>query len=302
MHKRHLVIYLCALLHSTYSSASISQQEEPLPIGNFSLPKSQRPGAFYSFGSKILEPGQVQLRDTPNIFKDTPSRYFSAPFNIQFGTSKHTSFLFSLPITADQVTTNSTGTRHLSGLGNIGLQMEYEFYDRHSLVDTENAGLIASVTLPSGDTAISSPYQTFFIGGTYTHTWTKWILFGATGYLMNEAPARFRSGDILYFESGIGRDIYSKSGQFNFTGFLEINGQYDQNAPSWAFSTKPISQRGSVLNNGYLIFFSPSLWYSNRDWIVQLGVSTPIAQQWAHTTETVHYYTSLTLLYTFSSR
>lgn len=79
--------------------------------------------------------------------------------------------------------------------------------------------------------------------------------------------------------------------------FIEINVQYDQNAPALAFSTKPINMRGSVLNDGYLIFFSPSLWYSNRNWIVQLGFSTPIAQQWANTKETVDYYTSLTLIY-----
>lgn len=52
--------------------------EQPYPIGNFSLPRSQRPGADYSFGSNILDAGQAQVHVVPDVFKTTGQRYIDS--------------------------------------------------------------------------------------------------------------------------------------------------------------------------------------------------------------------------------
>lgn len=277
-----------------------AEEIEPLPIGNFSLPKSQRPGAFYSFGSKILEPGQWQLATKPNIFKETDARFIGMPNTLQYGLSKYSAVYVAFPATLDLQTKVPSGYHHAAGMDNLGVQGEYEFFSRSSLHDKEEAGVLLGVTAPTGSRQVTSHWTSYFVGGTYTHTWVKWDAFSSMGYLMFEGPFDIRPGNIFYFEVGGGYDLKSETDRYNLAFFCEINGQYSEKRPNTGYveTNGVVRPRGSALNDGYLLYVSPSLWYSNKKWITQLGVSVPIAQYWPNTNQKVDYYASLAVLYT----
>ncbi len=289
-------------------SEKIMSAETQEPTGNFALRKSQRPGAFYSFGSKILDKGQVQLAAKPNLFLETGTRYIGSPNTIQFGLSEHSSFYIGLPLTLDMQRKKSNGeVIDHSGINNLGVQGEYEFLSRSSARTAENAGVLFGITAPTGARNVSSPWTSYFLGGTYTHTWTDWILFSSSGYLVFEGNKHIRPGNIFYFELGGGYDLMSESKKYNLNAFLEINGQYSARDPSQSNigimndpTRKIIHPSGSALSDGYLLFATPSLWYSNHDWIYQLGVSIPITQHWKNTTQVVDYFASFAILYTLN--
>lgn len=283
-------VFWCCLFVLT-SNASTS--EEPPPIGNFSLPRSQRPGSFYSFGSNIIGPGQLVARTLPNLFKSTGSYSIGSGATLLYGTSAKSSLLFSVPITP--YTTNRTS--HHAGLSDVGLQGEYAIYERASSKDSELGALLAGFTVPSGASALSYGTFSYFFGGTYSHSWIDWIFFAAPGILQFGGNPKSRLGTRCYYELGVGRNISSQSGEYIFTGFLEVNGQYDKKNAS----PKPVTHQsgGSILSDGNLLFVSPSLYFSTQKWVLELGVSWPITQFWLGTQNEVNYFVGSAIAYTF---
>ncbi|MDP3560365.1 MAG: hypothetical protein Q8R79_08485 [Legionellaceae bacterium] len=270
------------------------REETPLPIGNFSLPQSQQPASIYSFGSNILEPGQAQINFTPNVFKSTGERYIGGGSTLLYGTSKTTSLLFSVPATLSFTNGQVTHT----GFGDLGLQGEYEFYHRASSKDKEHLAALAGFTVPSGDTHFTAGKFSYFFGGTYSHAWYNWLWFFAPGVLKFTGPPHKRLATRYYYEFGVGRNLGSQSGRYIFTGFLELNGQYDDQNPT----DKPVTLEsgGRVLSKGNLLFFTPSLWYSTPHWALKLGLSWPVTQDWLGTRNAVNYYAASSIIYTMN--
>ena len=275
-------------------SANASTSDEPPATGNFALPRSQRPASFYSFGSNIIDKGQLLARTTPNLFKTTEARYIGSGATLLYGTSSNSSLLFSLPMTP------SSKDRHEehSGFGDGGLQGEYAFYQHSSVKDTEQAAIISGFTLPSGTSRIGVGTFSYFIGGVYHHVWKDWVWFAAPGLLQFRGNPTIRLAPRGYYELGVGRNIAAQSGEYIFTGFLEVNGQYDGKNPSRTPVTR--SSGGSVLSDGNLLFFSPSLWLSTQHWAFEFGVSLPITQHWIGTRNQVNYYLGSAVAYTFN--
>lgn len=272
------------LLHA---STTIS----PLPIGNFALPRSQQPGAFYSFGSNILEVGQAQLHANPDIFKETRQRYIDYGVRLLYGTSESTSLLLTLPMSTETVQSVST-----SGFGNFGIQGEYQFYRKASLTDVKKASIIASFTPPTGN--LGTQAYTYFIGGVYNQTWLHWLWYTSAGISQFIKHNGSQPAPRVYYELGAAKNLASESGKYIVTGFLEVNGQYDPKNPT----DHPVTRHsgGSVLSDGYLLFFSPSLFLANQKWILQIGVSIPIDQHWLGTRDKVDYFAAAGIAYTIN--
>lgn len=270
-----------------YASTSVS----PLPIGNFSLPRSQQPGAFYSFGSNILDPGQAQLHAAPDIFKVTKARYIDYGTRLLYGTSENTSLLFTLPMT-----TFTNREVNISGFGNFSIQGDYEFYRKASLTDVEKGSLIVSFSPPTGN--LGTQAYTHFIGGVYNHTWVDWLWFSALGISQFVKHNGEQPAPRVYYELGVARNLDSVTGDHMLTGFMEIVGQYD---PRYRTS-HPITRLsgGNVLSNGYLLFIVPSIFWSNKKWILEGGVSIPISQYWLGTRDKVDYFIGGGISYTIN--
>lgn len=278
---------------------------EPLPIGNFALPISQRPGAFYSFGSKILERGQIQADVSPSFSRETGLRIIGLPGSIQFGTTDNTSFLLEFPVVVNfnQAFAYGGEIMNVSGTGNITFQGLYEFYKRSSLTDAEEIGAIFGVTPPTGPGRSARRAMSYFMGATYTHTWVHKLLFFAPGYLLTEGPAERRGFNSLFYETGVGIDLGSKTGEYNYTGFIEFNGQYNQKDPA-SFPiivptrTVRFSRSPASLTDGFFIGFTPSVRYAGKEWIFQLNFSTPMVQYWSNSDQKAEYLVLLDIAYT----
>lgn len=272
-----------------------SEIKQPIPIGNFSLPRSQRPGALYSFGSNIIEPGQLIGKIQPNIYEDSKTRDVGSGGTLLLGTSKKTSLLFSLPITAS---TRPSQDGRTAGIGNIGLQGEYELYHRTSLNDTEQLAFISGFAVPSGTEHFSSPNFSYFFAGTYNHTWQDWIFFAAPGLLQWGGDPKTRTAPRLYYNAGLGRNILSKSGEYIFAGFFEVNGQHDNKNRSAVPVTR--NSGGRLYSDGNILYISPSLFFSTPKWLLQFDVSIPMTQTWLGTRDRVDYFAGISIAYTFT--
>jgi hypothetical protein len=297
------IVVLWSILNIGHATSTIQVQEEPEPIGNFSLPKSQRPEAFYSFDSKILEKNQWQVATKPNLFKETQHRYVGMPNTLQYGVRDDLSVLIEVPVTLDIQHKNHLGTSHVSGFENLVLQGEYEFLARESRHTTENAGVILGVALPTGSPQVTSRWSNLFIGSTYAYMQVKSLFFASSGYLIFEGPKSIRPGNVVYLNTGAGYNLKSQSHQYTWIAFLELNAQYNQPDPQAQYieiSRNFFRLRGSALNNGYLLYTTPSIVYANRSWMFQLGASLPISQYWANTSQKADYYASLGIIYTVS--
>jgi hypothetical protein len=271
-----------------------AETEQPTPVGNFALPQSQRPGALYSFGSNIIDPGQLIAKIQPNLYKDSKERDVGSGVTLLYGSSEKTSLLFSLPIIAS---TSPSRNGRTAGFGNLGLQGEYELYHRTSLTDSEQIGFLSGFTVPSGTENFSSKNFSYFFGGTYNHTWQDWIIFAAPGILQWGGNPQTRTAPRIFYEAGIGRNLLSKSGQYIFAGFLEVNGQHDNKNRS----TVPVTRNGGghLYSDGNILFISPSLFFSTPKWLFELDLSLPITQTWFGTRDRVDYFTGASIAYTF---
>ncbi|MCX7115057.1 MAG: hypothetical protein NTW08_04045 [Gammaproteobacteria bacterium] len=283
-----IMLVFCFL--TTNSHAALP---EPDAIGNFSLPRSQRPAAFFSFGSNILNPGQLQGRFKPNLLKGNKLQYIGSNLDLLFGTSTRTSLLLILPTTPSETLNH----HHVSGFGDMGIQGQYAVYQRISRSDTEQASVIARLSAPTGTQGVSYNTASYFIGGTYNHSFVDWIWFAAPGVLLFDHRQDRSKGPSYYYEVGVGRNISSQPGRYICAWFLELNGQYDQT------STVPLpeafqSNQGKLLD-GNILYFSPSLWFSTPKWIIRTGFSIPIEQHWANPGTRVDYYAGAGIAYTF---
>ena len=281
------------LVNGVFMLNSYAATDAPDPIGNFSLPPSQRPGAFFSYGSNIINPGQVQGRVTPNTLKARGQRYIGSSLYLLYGTSATTSLLFSLPITPSA----TVASHHFAGIGDMGLQGEYAFYKRASTYDTEQAAMLAGFSVPSGARGLSYQTSSYFLGATYNHMLVDWIWFAAPGVLLFGGNQNNRLKPCYFYEAGVGRNISSQSGQHIFTWFLEVNGQSGQSNASVIEKARSGQE---LIPSGTLLYFSPSLWFSSQKWIIRAGLSLPIEQHWSNPRIRTDYYAITSITYTFN--
>ena len=293
-----LCFFVLYLIIGNVLSATITWDEPP-PIGNFALPKSQRPGAFYSGGSKILDPGQIQYNIKPGFAKYTKSYFITSPSQVLFGTSKHTSLFVALPFSLDTMHQFPNGERsHVTGPGNMSVQGEYEFLHRTTSTSIQESGLLLGISAPTSSLRVSPHWSSYFFGATYTHTWTDWLIFAEGALDTFEGPKDIRPGEQFYFNTGIGRNLNPEADDHNLLAFMQFSSSVAQSSPLqriFAHSSHPL---GAVLSDGYILFATPSLWYSNKNWIFQLVYTQPITQHWAFTASKLDYFSIFSVTYT----
>lgn len=144
--------------------------------------------------------------------------------------------------------------------------MEYAFYQADRHLSTDQATIVANVTIPSGSatkdppTGVGAP--SFFIGGTFNRTAVDWFYFSSLGAMLTTEYDLGKLGNKYYYQAGIGRHIPSPRGWI-FAVMLELDGQY--NSKDRVDGSKDPNTGGNV------VFITPSLWISSEKIIIQLG-------------------------------
>ncbi|MBA3721451.1 MAG: hypothetical protein H0W88_03520 [Parachlamydiaceae bacterium] len=268
----HLII---TVLFSTISlsceennTEKTKKADEPPKIGNFSLPMSQQPSSLFGFGGNIIDKGEIQCYFFADDFIGKEIMNSTILPSILFGITNDFSIYFNFPYTIME----DDGHRS-SGLADFFVQLEYAFYNKSTTTYSDQATIVANITLPTGSakknppTGFGSP--SFFIGATYMHMLVDWFVFTAPGAILTTSNHGTKFGDQFLYQFGFGRNIPSPP-KWIYAWMIEFDGQYN----------KKNRIDGEIDNNsgGNVIYVTPSLWFSTKDILVQFGVSFPINQ------------------------
>ncbi|ASQ45940.1 hypothetical protein [Legionella clemsonensis] len=274
-----------------YLLSGITQAEtQPPSQGNFALPSAQQPGPFTSFGQNIIDKNQLQLFVDFDYLKSVDEYSVQVPFNALYGLSDQASFLVTLPWTVNYV----DKFYHSSGVGDISFQVEYVLYEKSNASYDDQITLVNGLTLPTGSfkkSPTDTGATTVFIGTTFSRMSVNWLLFASPGISWATKNKNIQLGTEYLYQCGIGRNFHSVPGQYIFFLLGELNGTYTEKNKVSGYSIPD--------SGGNIIYATPSLWFSTKQWFIQLGVSFPVSQYWNGDQNKNNYVASATTGWTF---
>lgn len=292
--------------HSVFSLPTLTQ--EPPTVGNFSLENSQQPGPFFSFGQNIVDKNQVLLSVNPSYSSSQSQKIFEYTPSLLYGLSDKASVMLTLPIALEYTNNN----QNFSGIGDLGLDLEYAFYHQDTKQYSDEATIIFAPSFPtsnldqlskrtdpsnrvSGFSRKNAPSSfdtiSYFAGATYSRTAINWYGFISPGILLFNKHSGIQQGIQYFYNAGIGHIFSSQSSRYIFSGLLEFNGQ---------MSEKTSYNKLTVPNTGgNIIYITPSVWFSTKAIVVQVGVSLPIQQSWYGNQSNFSYFTGGIITWTF---
>lgn len=245
------------------------KKEEPPKIGNFALPTSQQPAALFGFGGNIIDKDEVQLYFFADDFEGRYKRTVDLIPSVLFGITDEWSLFFNAPFTPDL----KDGRHHSNGLEDFFIQAEYAFYNVKTANYTDQATLVANVAFPTGSTR-KNPYtgfgaSSFFLGATFYRTWVDWLVFTSHGAILTSSNHHTKIGDQFLYQFGLGRNIPSPKGWI-YAWIVEVDGQY----------SKKNRIHGNIDSNsgGNVLYLTPSIWISSKEFLLQCGFSIPLNQ------------------------
>lgn len=291
------------LLAATDDLSVINQESEGSPpaIGNFALPSPQQPGPLMAFGQTLI--GRNYLQFSLETFSPyhVGGAFDSVNASLIYGISDNTALYFSYPLQDDV----QTRTHRRTGLLDATLQLEHAFYSAGNTHYQEQATWVGAVTLPINEasthviktrdrrrreilrrggtkeeiistvitkstTNLEYGAPTFFGGATYNRTYVDWMGFVSPGFLLTTTSDHIRLGSQVFYQAGIGRNIYSITDQSILFGMLEFDGQYT--------AKDHIYEHYNPNSGGNVIALTPSIWFSMKSFIAQVGVGFPVLQ------------------------
>ena len=242
---------------------------DPLPIGNFSLPLSQQVGPLVSFGENILGKGEfITYLDADAYIGDDLYSTDAIP-SVVYGIRDDLSLFLQVPLAPG----NKRDGSHSAGFEDMSLQLEYAFYSGSTEVSSTQATFVANVTFPTGSSKKMPPTgfgsTSFFLGPTINYTTQQWFVFTSSGATLTTSSCGTQFGDAVLYQFGFARDFRSPPG-WVFAWMVEFDGQY-----TWK---NTIHGKTDPNSGGNVIYVTPSLWMSSKQYILQLGVGYPIVQ------------------------
>lgn len=284
---------LACILVSSLSLISIAQASvEPPNHGNLSMPVSQQPGAFVSLGQNILEKGNTQVSVFPYYLRGQHQFYSDIDAIYVYGITDDLSLFIDIPVQPR----SEIDHQHVSAMGDSIVQLEKTIYEKSSRECLDQGTVLTNMTIPTGNglstpnTGLYSPSMLF--GGTFLRTCTQWLAFGSGGMLVTTARNGLRYGNILLYQFGLGRNLYTEEKQLIVVAMAELTGSY-----AWQ---NRIDQHLDPNSGGNLIFITPSLWLSTQHLIINAGVGFPILQQFNGQQYRYNYQVAVEFTYTMA--
>ena len=305
--KSNLFLVLKGLLFLLFITYKNHVLAKPPNMGNFSLPTSQEPAPFFSFGQNIVDKKQIIVSYEPSYLYSQNQRILEGDPSILYGITDSASILFTLPIALRY----EYDKKVLSGIGDLAVDLEYAYYNHDTSKYSDQATIIYSSSFPvstldkiskkfdisnrvSGfsrkNAATSFNAMTYFLGASYSRTTVNWYGFIAPGVLLIGEQHSIQQGAQYYYNGGIGHNIRSKEKKYIFLGLIELNGQYSEKTR--------IGSQSAPNTGGNIIYVTPSLWFSTPKLIVQVGISLPISQHWNGNQSNISYYTGTMITWT----
>lgn len=240
-------------------------------IGNFSLMTSQQVSPLVSFGENVVDKGDLQFFTMADAFIGNDSYSTELVPGLLYGVTDRFSLFFNVPVSPG----NKEGKHHSAGLEDIFFQPEYVFFVKKTKNTVDQATVLFNVTFPTGSshknppTGFGSP--SFFIGTTFNHMATNWFFFFQPGVILTTSRHGTKFGNQYLYQLGYEMIIWAKPDKSIFAWMVEVDGTYSERD---RFHGKTDPNSGSNF-----IYVTPSLWYSNKRFLIQGGPGFPVVQQ-----------------------
>ena len=244
-------------------------EEPPCDRGNFALPSSQQPAPLISFGENIIGRNQVQVFLFGDDYIGKNKHSVDLIPGILYGITDDFSVFFNVPAAVSY----KEGRSHSSGLGDLFLQLEYAIYTREASCISDQVTIVANVSFPTGSSRKNPSTGVgavgYFIGTTYNRTWENWLCFTSYGAELPMSHQGTQFGNQFLYQFGFGRHIVNARG-WMFAWIVELDGTFS--------ARNRINGILDPNSGGNVVYLTPSLWMSSKDWTLQVGLGHTVQQ------------------------
>lgn len=264
---------------------------KPVKIGNLALPSSQQPSPLVGFGENVVDKDVVQLFLFADHYQRENGHFTDVIPSILWGVNDQFSIYLNIPLAP----TYKDRKNRASGFEDLFVQFEYAFYNKVHRYSVDQATIVFNVGYPTGSALVKPPTgfgaPSTFIGATYNHTAVDWLYFGSVGSLLTTSTNRCtKIGSQLFYQCGFGRNIPSPCGWI-YAWMIEFDGYFTH--------SNRIRGIHDPNSGGNVIFLTPSLWVSNKNFLLQLGLGGPLYQHLNGHQISYLYQVVLNIGYTF---
>ncbi len=245
------------------------EESKYLKIGNLALPNSQQPGPLVGLGENIIDEGQSQVFLFFDDFLGRKKFFIDVVPGYLYGITDDFSVFFNLPYAPKY----GDGPFYAAGFEDFFAQFEYAYYTDEQLCYLDQGTVLLSFFIPSGSIK-KIPATGFgplvFFGTTFSRTAVDWFGFTSYGAIITKSCCGTRVGNNYFYEGGFGRNIWYITDEAILSWMVEINGLYtERNRDQYRLNPD---------SGGNVIYVNPSLWYSTKDLIVQVGGGYAVIQ------------------------
>jgi len=162
---------------------------------------------------------------------------------------------------------------HSSGFEDLNFQVEWAFHNGSGKTFLDQMTVVFNTSFPTGsldkDPSTGAGSPGYFLGLTAQRTTIEWLIFTNYGVQFYPSYDPNRVGNQYFYEYGLGRLIAAWDGWI-FSWLLEIDGVYSEQD----------RVEGVVNENsgGTVVLFTPSIWLSSKNVIIQFGIGFPFYQ------------------------
>ncbi|MBS0652357.1 MAG: hypothetical protein JSR39_02395 [Verrucomicrobia bacterium] len=269
---RNAVLTFALTACFSISSFSIYGADEASPscnTGNLALPSSQQPGPLISFGQNVIDQNQTQVFVYADDFIGKSQHAIDLGAGLTYGITDDFCATFTVPFAVSY----KENSAHSSGLEDIVLQLEYAVYSGNAPCSSDQVTIVANASFPTGSSSKNPPTGFgsvgYFIGTTYNHTGVYWFVFTSYGAEFPTTHHGTKSGNQYLYQFGIGRNI-TNTKDWMIAWMAEVDGTFEEKD-----KVKGLKDPNS---GGNVIYLTPSLWASSKNWIIQLGFGFAVQQ------------------------
>lgn len=269
---RPYFIFLSILVPFLAFAQEDEKENQPLPIGNFSIPTVTQVAPLASFGQLIIGKDAV-LPQLYGCYSQNQHGYQStiAP-NVIYGIREDFSVLFYVPFDPASQSYES----HSSGIEDILVQLEYGYYNKSQKDYTLQGTVVANVQFPTGSCTINprtgNGSFSYFLGTTFAYLSYNWYAFLSPGVNLTTQQNRTKFGNAYLYQCGIARYIKQLSPPgWIFDLMVEFDGTY--------LEKDKIQGVIDPDSGGNSIFITPSIYLASERVLIQWGVSLPLIQE-----------------------
>ncbi len=258
-------------------------ENQPLPIGNFSVPLITQIAPLVGFGQLLIGEKGILSQFSGFYAKGHNSYENTLIPNITYGLRDDLDVSVFVPFTPRSKSVSG----HSSGIMDILLQAEYAYYTKSDIDYAMTGSIVGNVQFPTGsdskDPRTGNGSSTYFLGTTFSYLSYNWYAFISPGAFVTTAHHGKKIGNSYLYQWGFARYIpqWSPKGWI-FDLMIEFDGTYAEKDKIRGV-TNPDS-------GGNIIFVTPSLWLSSKRLIFQWGVGFPIVQDLHGDQDKIHYF------------